>query len=153
MKTGSVINYPGAKAISNEELLELDVDVICPCALENVITENNAPRVKAAIVAEFANGPTTPDADEILYQKGVHLLPDFLCNAGGVTVSYFEMVQNFSMYYWEEEAVYERLDKKITAAYHSVLKTSRDYKINMRQAAYTVAVKRVADAIKLRGWV
>ncbi len=153
MKTGSVINYPGAEAVTNEELLELDVDVICPCALENVITKNNAPRVKAAIVAEFANGPTTPEADEILYQKGIHLLPDFLCNAGGVTVSYFEMVQNFAMYYWDEETVYERLDKKITAAYRSVLKTALEYKINMRQAAYAVAVKRVADAIQLRGWV
>jgi glutamate dehydrogenase (NAD(P)+) len=152
LKTGSVINYPGSEAISNEELLGLDVDVICPCALENIITEKNAPRIKAAIVAEFANGPTTPGADDILYQKGVHLLPDFLCNAGGVTVSYFEMVQNFSMYYWDEKEVHERLDKKITAAYHSVLNTSKEYKINMRQAAYAVSVKRVADAIKLRGW-
>ncbi|MDO9535890.1 MAG: Glu/Leu/Phe/Val dehydrogenase [Bacillota bacterium] len=152
-RTGSVVNFPNAKFVSNEELLELDVDILCPCALENVITEKNAPSIKAAIVAEFANGPTTPEADEILYEKGIHLLPDFLCNAGGVTVSYFEMVQNFSMYYWDEEEVYERLDKKISAAYYSVLGTSSEYKVNMRQAAYVVAVKRVAEAMKLRGWV
>jgi glutamate dehydrogenase (NAD(P)+) len=152
-QTGSVVNFPNAEFVSNEDLLELDVDIVCPCALENVITEKNASRIKASIVAEFANGPTTPEADEILFEKGIHLLPDFLCNAGGVTVSYFEMVQNFSMFYWDEEEVYERLDKKISAAYYSVLETSSEYKVNMRQAAYVVAVKRVAEAMKLRGWV
>lgn len=153
VKTGSVINFPGTIPISNEALLELDVDILIPAALENVITDSNAPKIKAKIVAELANGPTTPEADDILYKKGVHVIPDFLCNAGGVTVSYFEMVQNFYMYYWEEKEVYERLDKKMTIAYHSVLDASKEYGINMRQAAYVVAVKRVVEAMKLRGWV
>lgn len=151
--TSTVCNFPGAKEISDEELLALDVDILFPAALEGVITAENAPNIRAKIVAELANGPTTPDADEILYKNGVHLIPDFLCNAGGVTVSYFEMVQNFYMYYWEEEDVHKRLDQKMTTAYHSVLDTSRKYKINMRQAAYVVAVERVVEAMKLRGWV
>jgi glutamate dehydrogenase (NAD(P)+) len=152
LATGSVINFPGTKSISNKDLLELKVDILCPAALENVITEENAPNIKAKIIAEIANGPTTPEADDILYKKGIHIIPDFLCNAGGVTVSYFEMVQNFYMYYWDEKEVRERLDRKMTAAYHSVLDISKKYNITTRQAAYVVAVKRVAEAIKLRGW-
>ena len=152
-KTGSVINFPNTKAISSEDLLELEVDILIPAALENVITEKNAPNIKAKIVAELANGPTTLEADDILYKNGIHVIPDFLCNAGGVTVSYFEMVQNFYMYYWEEKEVHERLDKKMTVAYHSVVNASSKYNINMRQAAYVVAVKRVVEAMKLRGWV
>ncbi|RKY65434.1 MAG: glutamate dehydrogenase [Candidatus Latescibacterota bacterium] len=152
-KTGSVINFPNTKAISNEDLLQLEVDVLIPAALENVITERNAPNIRAKIVAELANGPTTPEADDILYKNGVHVIPDFLCNAGGVTVSYFEMVQNLYMYYWEEKEINERLDKKMSIAYHSVLSASQKYNINMRQAAYVVAVERVVDAMKLRGWV
>ena len=152
-KTGSVVNFPDADTISNDAILELDVDILCPSALENVITEKNADYVKAKIIAEFANGPTTPEADSILYKKGVHVVPDFLCNAGGVTVSYFEMVQNFYMYYWDEKEVYERLDKKMTTAYHSVLEVSKNRNINMRQAAYVVAVSRVVEAMKIRGWV
>ncbi len=151
--TSTVCNFPGARAISDEELLALDVDILFPSALEGVITRDNAAHVRARIVAELANGPTTPEADVILHKKGVHIIPDFLCNAGGVTVSYFEMVQNFYMYYWEEEEVYKRLDQKMTTAYHAVLDTSKKYKINMRQAAYVVAVERVAEAMKLRGWV
>ncbi|TES83171.1 MAG: Glu/Leu/Phe/Val dehydrogenase [Hadesarchaea archaeon] len=152
-KTRSVINFPNTKPISNEKLLELEVDILIPAALENVITGKNAPNIKAKIVAELANGPTTPEADDILYKNGVHVIPDFLCNAGGVTVSYFEMVQNFYMYYWSEKEVHERLKNKITAAYSSVLKASKEYNVNMRQAAYVVAVKRVADAMKTRGWI
>jgi len=152
-QTGSVCNLPDMDKISNEELLEMDVDILIPAAIENVITDKNAKRIKAKIVAELANGPTTPEADDILYKKGVHIIPDFLCNAGGVTVSYFEMVQNAYMFTWEESEVRERLDKKMTAAYHSVLDTSREYKINMRQAAYIRAVERVVEAMKLRGWV
>ena len=152
-KTGSVINFPNTKAISNGDLLELEVDILIPAALENVITEKNAPNIKAKIVAELANGPTTPEADDILYKNGVHVIPDFLCNAGGVTVSYFEMVQNSYMYYWEEKEVHQRLDKKMTAAYHSVLNASQKYNINMRQAAYVVAVEQVVKAMKLRGWL
>ena len=151
--TSTVCNFPGAKSISDAELLALDVDILIPAALEGVITADNASSVRAKIVAELANGPTTPDADAILYKNGVHLIPDFLCNAGGVTVSYFEMVQNFYMYYWEEAEVYKRLDQKMTTAYHSVLDTSKKYKVNMRQAAYVVAVERVVEAMKLRGWV
>ena len=152
-KTGSVIKFPNTEAISNEKVLTLDVDILIPSALENVITQKNASDIKAKIVAELANGPTTPEADGILHKKGVHVIPDFLCNAGGVTVSYFEMVQNFSMYYWEEKEVHERLDKKMTAAYYSVLDASKEYKANMRQAAYVVAVGRVVEAMKLRGWI
>ena len=152
-QTCSVVNLPGAEQISNEDLLRLDVDILVPAALENVITERNAPEIKARILAELANGPTTPEADDILYKKGVHLIPDFLCNAGGVTVSYFEMVQNFYMYYWDESEVYERLERKMAAAYQSVLSTSKGYNINMRQAAYVHAVQRVVEAMRLRGWV
>jgi glutamate dehydrogenase (NAD(P)+) len=152
-ETSTVCNLPGMKRLTNEELLELDVDILIPSAVENVITADNASNVKAKIVAELANGPTTPEADDILHSKGVHVIPDFLCNAGGVTVSYFEMVQNFYMYYWGEDAIHQQLDRKMTSAYHSVLTTSRQYKINMRQAAYVVAVSRVVEAMKLRGWV
>jgi glutamate dehydrogenase (NAD(P)+) len=152
-RTTSVCNLPGVDHVSKEELLELDVDILIPAAIENVITAKNAPNIKAKIVAELANGPTTPEADDILYRNGVHVIPDFLCNAGGVTVSYFEMVQDFYLYFWDETEVYERLDKKMTAAYRSVLNTSRAYKINMREAAYVRAVERVVEAMKLRGWV
>jgi len=151
--TSSVCSLPNTERISKEELLELDVDILIPAAIENVITDKNAPSIKAKVVAELANGPTTPEADDILSRNGVHVIPDFLCNAGGVTVSYFEMVQNFYMYFWEEAVVHERLDKIMTAAYHSVVNTSREYNINMRQAAYVRAVERVVEAMKLRGWV
>jgi len=104
------------------------------------------------LIVELANGPTTPEADEILYSKGVHVIPDFLCNAGGVTVSYFEMVQNAYMYYWDEKEIHEKLDKKMTRAYHEVFDTSKRHGINMRKAAYVVAVQRVVDAMKVRGW-
>lgn len=150
-KTGSVVDFPNSEPISNEDLLELDVDILIPAALENVITDENASNIKAGIICELANGPTTPEADDILYKNDVHMIPDFLANAGGVTVSYFEMVQNFYMYYWEEELVHERLDKKMTNAYHATLHASRKYKINMRQAAYVVAVERVVEAMRLRG--
>jgi glutamate dehydrogenase (NAD(P)+) len=152
-ETTSVIEFPNTECMTNEDLLEMDVDILCPSALENVITAENAPRIKAKIVAELANGPTTPEADDILHDKGVHILPDFLCNAGGVTVSYFEMVQNFYMYYWTAEEVYEQLDRKMTAAYYAVYETSKEYDVNMRQAAYVIAVKRVVEAMRARGWI
>lgn len=151
VKTGSVMGFPNSKPISNIELLELDVDLLIPSALENVITRDNASNIKAKIICELANGPTTPEADEILYNNGIHVIPDFLANAGGVTVSYFEMVQNFYMYYWEEALVHERLDKKMTSAYHATLHASKKYNINMRKAAYVVAVERVVKAMQLRG--
>ena len=151
-KTGSVVGFPGSQAVTNEELLELDVTVLFPAALENVITEANAGRIKAKFSAELANGPTTPEADRILYQNDVYVIPDFLCNAGGVTVSYFEMVQNAYDYYWDEALVHERLDKKMTAAFHAVHRAAQEHKVHNRLAAYLVAVSRVADAVRLRGW-
>lgn len=151
--TGSVAGFPGAKAISNEALLELDVPVLIPSALEHVITGDNAARVKARIIAELANGPTTPEADKILYDKGAYVIPDFLCNAGGVTVSYFEMVQNAYNYYWEESLVHERLDQKMTAAFHDVHRAAQQFRTHNRMGAYLVAVRRVAEAVRLRGWV
>jgi glutamate dehydrogenase (NAD(P)+) len=140
-------------AISNEELLELDVDILIPAALENQIGAWNADQIKAKIVAELANGPTTPEADEILHGNGVYVIPDFLCNAGGVTVSYFEQVQNAYDFYWEVDEVYARLDKKMTAAFHAVHKAAQQYGVNNRMGAYIVSVARVAEAMKLRGWV
>jgi glutamate dehydrogenase (NAD(P)+) len=152
-KTGSVINFPGTENITNEELLELEVTVLFPAALENVITEENAGRIKAKISAELANGPTTPEADKILFENGVYVIPDFLCNAGGVTVSYFEMCQNAYDYYWDLETVHTRLDGKMTDAFHAVHEMAEKYQINNRVAAYLVSVARVAKAMKLRGWV
>ncbi len=152
-ETGSVINFPGADNITNEELLELDVPVLVPAALENQITDANADRIKAKVIVELANGPTTPEADHILHEKGAFVIPDFLCNAGGVTVSYFEMVQNAYDYYWDLETVHERLDKKMTAAFHAVHEMAKKENVHNRLAAYMVAVARVAEAMKLRGWV
>ncbi len=152
-ETGSVAGLPGTEPISNAELLGLEVDILIPAALENVLTGENAGDVRASIVAELANGPTSPEADSILHRNGVHVLPDFLCNAGGVTVSYFEMVQNLYMFYWDEEEVHQRLDAKMTTAYHAVLETAQRLDVNMREAAYAVAVRHVAEAMQLRGWV
>jgi glutamate dehydrogenase (NAD(P)+) len=151
--SGSVLGFPGARALTNEELLELDVTVLFPSALENAIAETNAGDIKAKIVAELANGPTTPNADAILHERGVYVIPDFLCNAGGVTVSYFEMVQNAYGYYWPREMVRERLDKTMTAAFTAVHQAAQDHKVHNRMAAYLVAVARVAEAMQLRGWV
>jgi glutamate dehydrogenase (NAD(P)+) len=152
-KTGKVIDCPGTENITNEELLELEVDILIPGAIENQLTSQNADNVKAKIVAELANGPTTPEADNILNDKGIYIIPDFLCNAGGVIVSYFEMVQNGYQYYWDEAMVHERLDKKITTAFHAVNHMSESKKVDTRVAAYLVAVNRVAEAVRLRGWV
>ncbi len=151
-KTGSVANFPGSKNITNEELLQLNVDVLIPAAIENQLTAKNADKVKAKIILELANGPTTPDADEIFFKKKIMLLPDFLANSGGVTVSYFEWVQNVGGYYWDLDEVYSRLDKKMTKATKEVLDAAEKYKIDTRTAAYTISIKRVADAMKLRGW-
>jgi glutamate dehydrogenase (NAD(P)+) len=126
--------------------------VLIPAALENAINGANAKNVKAKIIAELANGPTTPEADKILHEKGSYVIPDFLCNAGGVTVSYFEMVQNAYDYYWEESVVHERLEKKMVAAFWSVHNMAEKQKVHNRLAAYLVAVGRVAEAVRLRGW-
>jgi glutamate dehydrogenase (NAD(P)+) len=154
--TGSVIGYSGSKScqdLTNTKLLELDVDVLIPAALENALRKDNAGNVKAKIVAELANGPTTPEADEILSEHGVFVIPDFLCNAGGVTVSYFEQVQNAYDFYWDIDLVYQRLDQKMTAAFHAVNDAAMRFQINNRIAAYVVAVARVAEVCRLRGWV
>ena len=153
---GTVTTYKccdETQTVTNEELLELDVDILVPAALENQIGAWNAADIKAKIVAELANGPTTPEADDILHKRGVYVIPDFLCNAGGVTVSYFEQVQNAYDYYWEEDEVYPRLDKKMTAAFHAVHKAAQAYGVHNRMGAYIVSVARVAEAMKLRGWV
>ncbi|MBO3833412.1 MAG: Glu/Leu/Phe/Val dehydrogenase [Candidatus Brockarchaeota archaeon] len=155
-ETGSVVNYEPSKKISNEEILELPVDVLIPAALENQITGKNAGSIKAKIVLELANGPTTPEADEALHRRGVFVVPDFLANAGGVTVSYFEWVQNLSRYYWDYEEVYRRLDAKMTRAFWEVVEALKEFKdknIDPRMAAYVVAVRRVVEAMKARGWV
>jgi len=152
-ETGTCVGLPDAEIISNEELLELDVDVLIPAALENVITAENADRVKAKIVVELANGPTTPEADEILHKNGVYVIPDFLANAGGVVVSYFEGVQNAYNFYWELEEVHDKLDKKMTAAFKAVHQTAQAKEVHNRLAAYLVSVARVAGAVTLRGWV
>ena len=145
----SVSEYKGEK-ISNEKLLELDVDVLVPAALGNQITKENASRIKAKYIAEVANGPTTPEADEILYNKNIFLTPDILTNAGGVAVSYFEWVQNRMGYYWEEDEIKEKLEKKMKKAFEEVLSIAKDKNIDMRTAAYIIAIERVAKAIEVR---
>jgi glutamate dehydrogenase (NAD(P)+) len=151
-KTGSVVDFPGSQPITNEALLELDVDVLLPSALENVITQANASQIKAKIVGELANGPTTPEADVILHRNGVFVIPDFLCNAGGVTVSYFEQVQNANFDKWKIEYVHQRLDETMTAAFDAVFDMRSEMNVHSRLAAYLVAVKRVAEACRARGW-
>ncbi|OGS55716.1 MAG: glutamate dehydrogenase [Euryarchaeota archaeon RBG_19FT_COMBO_56_21] len=151
-KTGSVVGFPGSKPISNEAILELKVDVLLPCALENVITKENADKIKAKIVGEGANGPTTVDADAIMWKNKVLVLPDIMANAGGVTVSYFEWVQDLANYFWTEDEVNDRLDRVITKAFQEVWDMHEKHKCNMREAAYMVAVKRVADATTTRGF-
>jgi glutamate dehydrogenase (NAD(P)+) len=151
--TRSVVGFEGAKALTNEELLELDVDILVPAAMENMITAENAERIKAKILAELANGPTTPEADEILHKNGVYVIPDFLCNAGGVTVSYFEQVQNAYDFYWKADEVYARLDEKMTKAFHAVHQMAQRHGVHNRIGAYMVSVARVAEVVRLRGWV
>ncbi len=153
LETGRVEGFPGTKPISNSDLLELNVDVLYPAALEAVITGDNAAKVKAKILCELANGPTTPEADRILHEKGVTVLPDFLANAGGVTVSYFEQVQNTCNYYWSLDRVHTRLDRRMTDAFNAVWEMARSEKVHMRLAAYLVAVQRVAQAVRDRGWL
>lgn len=139
--------------ISNKELLELDCDILVPAAIENQITQENANNVKASIVVEAANGPTTLEATKILTKRGILLVPDVLASAGGVTVSYFEWVQNNQGYYWTEEEVEERLEKVIVNAFNNVYKTSENRKVNMRLAAYMVGVRKMAEASRFRGWI
>lgn len=149
----TVKDYPKGENITNDELLELEVDILAPAAIEEVITKDNADNIKAKLIAELANGPVTPEADEILWEKGIFQIPDFLCNAGGVTVSYFEWVQNITGEYWDLETVHRKLDAKMTKAFHDVYKVSKEKKIHMRDAAYVVAVSRVYRAMLDRGWI
>ncbi len=150
-ETGTVIELPGVEIISNEDLLELDVEIIFPAALEGVITEQNASDVQADYIAELANGPTTPAADKILNERGIKILPDLLCNAGGVTVSYFEQVQAASNHYWPLEKVHKRLRQKMSKAYRDVEEKAQKHQVSYRVAAYLLAVERVHRALKLRG--
>jgi glutamate dehydrogenase (NAD(P)+) len=150
-KTGSVVGFPGSKSISNEEILETDCTILIPAALENQITKNNAANVSAKLVAEAANGPTTPEADEILHKNKIMVIPDVLANSGGVTVSYFEWLQNLRREYWTEEQVNSMLDKKMTEAFSDVYDTHDKYQVNMRKASIALAVGRVTEAIKTRG--
>ena len=151
--TGSVAGFGDLRSITNDEVLELDVDVLIPAAIENVITAANAGNVKAKIIAEAANGPTTPEADVILSKSGKYVIPDFLCNAGGVTVSYFEWVQNIGGFYWAIEEVHQRLKEKMVKAFHAVHNMAKEKNVDNRTAAYLVSVVRVAEAMRLRGWV
>ena len=150
-ETGAVTGFPGTERISNAELLELDCDILIPAAIENQIGEHNAPRIKAKVIAEAANGPTSPEADRILYEKGVFLIPDILCNAGGVTVSYFEWVQDLQNLFWREATINARLKEVMVKSFNDVLEMSKKLKVYMRTAAYMVAVGRVAEATLTRG--
>jgi glutamate dehydrogenase (NAD(P)+) len=150
-KRRSLEGFTMGDKITNEQLLTLDVDVLVPAALENVITTKNATKVKAKIICEGANGPTTANADTILDEKGIFVVPDILANAGGVTVSYFEWVQNRGGYYWDEQTVNDRLKTIMVKSFHDVLKLSQQHKVNMRTAAYMVAISRVATVHRLRG--
>ncbi|NYT17867.1 MAG: Glu/Leu/Phe/Val dehydrogenase [Methanomicrobiales archaeon] len=152
-KTGSVTDFPGSRNITNPELLEIECEVLIPAALENVITRANADRVQAKIVAEFANGPVDNDADALLHMKNILVIPDFLCNGGGVIVSYFEMVQNANLDHWDEKEVFRRLEKKMVEAYRAVRDLASRNNVPMRQAAYSIAVDRVVQAMRLRGWI
>jgi len=149
-KTGSVVSFPRAKNVTNEKLLELECDILVPAALENQITQENAHNIKAKIIAEGANGPTTPEADKILYERGIFVIPDILANAGGVTVSYFEQVQNQMNYYWTEEEVNSKLETVMRNSFREVSLISKEYGAPMRTASYILAVKKIANAIKTR---
>src|SRR5881397_3836530 len=150
-KTGSVVGFPGTREITNEELLELPVDIVAPCALEGILTSENAPRIKGKIVAEGANGPTTPEADDILHKRGILVIPDILANGGGVTVSYFEWVQNLSEFFWTKKDVDEKLEGIMVSAFNRVWDMREAKKVDMRQAAYMVAIAQVVEAYKWRG--
>jgi glutamate dehydrogenase (NAD(P)+) len=152
-KTRTVVGLKGTKEISNEELLVLECDVLIPAALENVITRKNADNISTKIIAELANGPTTPDADRTLFEKGVLMIPDFLCNAGGVTVSYFEMVQGYYRYFWTEKEVFEALDRVMTRAYRSTVGQSQKFNTHNRMGAYVISLERVIEAMRWRGWL
>lgn len=148
---GSVTGFPGAASISNAELLTLECDLLVPAAIEQQITLENAGRIRARVIAEGANGPTTPEADAILRDRGIFIIPDILCNAGGVVVSYFEWVQDRYGYFWKEEEVRERLEEKMSQAFHDVLTVADRHQVDTRTAAYALGVDRIAEVRRLRG--
>jgi glutamate dehydrogenase (NAD(P)+) len=150
-KTGSVVGFPGTKAVSNEELLQAKADILVPAALENQITKKVAEGIQAKIVAEAANGPTLPEADKVLFERKITVLPDILANAGGVTVSYFEWAQDIQGYFWGLNEVTNRLEKVMVQSYEAVHKVAQERGVHNRTAAYVLAVQRVADAIRMRG--
>jgi len=150
---GSVCEFVDHDTLTNEELLELDVDVLVPAALENVIDKDNAPKIKAKVIVELANGPTTPESDDILFERGIHVIPDILANAGGVTVSYFEWVQNRGGYYWEEDQVHERLKVIMDKASKVVAELHSEHKVNLRTCAYIAALKRINEAVEAKGTI
>lgn len=152
-KTGSVVGYPGSRPITNAQLLAMEVTVLAPCAMELQITKENAADVTASIIVEGANGPTTPDADEILEEKGVLVIPDILANGGGVTVSYFEWVQNLYRYFWTEKEVIDKQTAMMIKAFHEVNDKAKEYNVPLRVAAYIVALGSIAEAMKVRGMV
>lgn len=151
-KNKTIIGFPGSTEITKEEFFALNVDILIPAALENAITADLAPNVNAKLVVEGANGPITPEADAILNEKGIMVTPDILSNAGGVTVSYFEWVQNLYGYYWTEKEVEEKEERAMVEAFEAIYKIMEEYKVPMRAAAYMHSIKRVASAMKLRGW-
>ena len=151
-ESGTVTGYPGADTITNQELLELEVDVLVPAALEGQITKENAGSIRARIIAEGANGPTTPEADEILLDKGITVIPDILCNAGGVVVSYFEWVQSLQSFFWDEGEVRRNMEKKLLDNLDVVVGVTTRRKCDLRTAAYTIAIERIVEAVKLRGF-
>ena len=152
-ENGRIIENKGyGKDITNAELLELEVDVLAPCALENQITSENADRIKAKVITEGANGPTTPEADEILFKKGITVIPDILANSGGVVVSYFEWVQNLQSYYWSFDEVQQKEDALLSKAFEDVWKIADEYKVDLRNAAYMKSIDTISKAMKVRGW-
>ncbi len=150
-RTGALHGLPDTEAITNEELLELPCDILVPAALENQITRRNADRVRARLIAEAANGPTTPDADDILFERGIMVIPDILANAGGVSVSYFEWVQDQYGFFWPEDEVRRHLERIMTSAFHEVRATAERYRVDLRRGAYILAIGRVAEATRVRG--
>lgn len=152
-KTGSIVGYPGSKPITNAQLLAMEVTVLAPCAIELQLTKENAADVSASIIVEGANGPTTPEADEILEEKGVLVIPDILANGGGVTVSYFEWVQNLYRYFWTEKEVIDKQTEMMIKAFHEVHAKAKEYGVPLRVAAYIVALGSIAEAMKIRGMV
>ena len=151
-KDGSLLNVPGAKRISLDDFWALNVDVISPCAMENAIKEHEANLIKAKLVCEGANGPITLEADEILYKKGILVTPDILTNAGGVTVSYFEWVQNLYGYYWTEKEVEEKEERAMVDAFNPIWALKQEKNVSFRQATYMKSIKRIDEAMKVRGW-